>query len=177
MLLVFFSFYIHLQKFMLQKCTLKYKMDMYTFWDALDDPICIQDLAKFRSVAQYRSRCSSLIFLKDNTSSIVTRQYGQVIISLARYFWVGNIFYVCYLCSTMLNLSFQLCSEQINAKHFRNSIYKCSGNDPFCLPLSLSRLLQLRRKHDTGRTCGMNTYLLWILLIAKIFGLNTSHWR
>ena len=95
----FFSFYIHLQKFMFEKCTLRYKMDICTFWDALDDPICIQDLAKFRSVAQYRSRCSSLIFLKDNTSSIVTRQYGQVIIPLARYLWVRNIFNVCYLCS------------------------------------------------------------------------------
>ena len=30
-------------------------MDVYTFWDVLDDPICIQVVAKFPSVALYKS--------------------------------------------------------------------------------------------------------------------------
>ena len=151
MLLVFFSFHIHLQKFMLEKCILKYKMDMYTFWDALDEPICIQVLAKFRSVAWYKSRCSSLIYSKDNTSTIITSQYGQVISALARYLWVGNVLSDYYICLKIINpiqsiilyktnekwnnFSFQIYSEQINDNHCRNIMYRCWGNDPFCLPL------------------------------------------
>ena len=99
----FFHFTFIFKSSCFEKCILKYKMGVYTFWDALDDPVCIQVLAKFRSVAWYKSRCSSLIYSKDNTSSIITSQYGQVISALARYLWVGNVLSDYYICLKIIN--------------------------------------------------------------------------